>query len=122
MSSYDEIAAQNRREAAEAVARAMGMTIPSRVVSQPTNVVSQEVKVPSRVVSQPASVVSQPNPVTLSVGNGASRQERWKRKRGDEWRTYRAGYMKRLRARLSSARNAPSTASAPVPGPTTADA
>jgi len=112
VSTYDEIAAQNRREAVLAMYAAMGCT-------PPASVTSPDVNVPSPVTSP----VTSPKPVVTALATGvAARQARWRAVHPGEHRARHARYMRQLRARLASARNTPASASdATVPG-TTADA
>ena len=102
MTWLQEMAAENAR-----LAKAKASpSVPSPVVSP--------------VTSPPPSVTS-PTVVSLATGV-AARQARWRAAHPGEHRARHARYMRKLRARLASARNAPVTESDATAPATGADA
>ena len=74
------------------------------------------------VPSQADSVPSQAGAVTKATGYASSRKARWRIANLAHHRATHAAYMRKLRARLASARNAPVTASDSATTATTSDA
>jgi len=95
VSTYDEIAAQNRREAVLAMYAAMGCTPPSEVASPVVKVASPPPKVASLAASLGLKVASQlpPKPIVVAsrepVPATGTKQQAWRSRNRDAYLAWR---------------------------------